>query len=383
MSMSRRNLLTGAATAAGILAARPSLAAASAKRDGVIINGLGGIEDPNIGALAKLHPDLKLAGTGDVLTDRVWTDLKKSGVTAVNVTLGYVSGPADPFESTVKDMADTDRMIRANPGKLTKILTSADILAAKKAGKVGLIYGFQNSVQIGKNAERVDLYADLGLRILQLTYNPVNDLGGGSLFGDVGLTDFGREVMKRAEAKKVLLDLSHSGERTCLDAAKAATRPIGINHTGCRALHDVARNKTDEEMRAVAETGGVIGIYFMPFLVPNGRANASDVVAHIEHALQVVGEDHVSLGTDGTISQNDDLDLYREGLRKEIEQRRAAGISAAGENENVNTFVIDLRGPDQFHHLADLLAARGHSQTRIDKILGGNLVRLYKDVWGA
>ena len=86
---------------------------------------------------------------------------------------------------------------------------------------------------------------------------------------------------------------------------------------------------------------------------------------------------------DGSVTQHDDLDAYREGLRKEIEQRRAAGISAAGENENVNTFVIDLRGPDQFHHLADLLAARGHSQTRIDKILGGNLMRLYKDVWGA
>lgn len=379
--ISRRTVLTGAAALGAV--ASTKAARAAAKPDRIIINGLGGIDDPNLATLAKLHPDLKLAGTGDLLTERVWSDLKKSGVNAVNVTLGYVSGPDDPFESTVKDIADTDRKIRANPGKLMKVLTSADILTAKKTGQVGLIYGFQNSVQIGKNAERVDLYADLGLRILQLTYNPKNDLGGGSLAGDVGLTDFGREVMARAEAKKVLLDLSHSGERTCLDAARAAKRPIGINHTGCRALQDVARNKTDEELRAVAETGGVVGIYFMPFLVANGRANAADVVAHIEHALQVCGEDHVSLGTDGTITQNDDLDAYREGLKKEIEQRRAAGISAAGENENVNTFVIDLRGPDQFHHLADLLAARGHSQARIDKILGGNLMRLYKDVWGA
>ncbi len=382
MTVSRRTLLTGMATMAGVAAAAPARAAEKA-RNALIINGLGSIDDPNLATLARLHPELKLAGTGDVLTDRVWSDLKKSGVTAVNVTLGYVAGPGDPFEQTVKDIADTDRMIRANPGKLTKVLTSADILHAKKSGQVGLIYGFQNSVQIGKKAERVDLYADLGLRILQLTYNPANDLGGGSLAGDVGLTDCGREVMKRAEAKKVLLDLSHSGERTCLDAAKAATRPIGINHTGCRALHDVARNKTDEEMRAVVATGGVVGIYFMPFLVPNGRATAADVVAHLEHALQVCGEDHVSIGTDGPVTQNDDLDAYREGLKKEIEERRAAGISAAGENENVNTFVIDLRGPDQFHDLADLLAARGHSQTRIDKILGGNLMRLYRDVWGA
>ena len=379
--ISRRTVLTGAA-ALGAAAMTGASAASSAKRDRIIINGLGSIEDPNLAAIAKLHPEQKQE-TGDPLTGRVWSDLKKSGVNAVNVTLGYVAGPADPFESTVKDMADTDRLIRANSGKLMKVLTSADIVTAKKTGRVGLIYGFQNSVQIGKKADRVDLYADLGLRILQLTYNPANDLGGGSMAGDVGLTDFGRDVMKAAEAKKVLLDLSHSGERLCLDAARAATRPIGMNHTGCRALNDVPRNKTDEEMRAVAATGGVVGIYFMPFLVPNGRATAADVVAHIEHAVQVCGEDHVSIGTDGPITQNDDLDLYRQGLRKEIEERRAAGISAAGESEDVNTFVIDLRGPDQFDHLADLLAARGHSESRIDKILSGNLMRLYKDVWGA
>jgi membrane dipeptidase len=238
-------------------------------------------------------------------------------------------------------------------------------------------------VQLGSKAERVETYADLGLKVLQLTYNPANDLGGGSLAGDRGLTDFGREVMERAEAKKLLLDLSHSGERICLDAARAAKRPIGISHTGCRALNDVPRNKTDEELRAVADTGGVIGIYFMPFLVKDGHARAADVVAHIEHAIKVCGEDHVAIGTDGPVTANDDLDLYRQGLKLEIEERRAAGISAPGESEDSYTFVVDLRGPTQFHRLADLLAARGHSEARIDKILGRNLLRQYRDVWGA
>jgi membrane dipeptidase len=373
-------VLSGAA-AAGALTAVPVRAAAAPNR--LIINGLGDIGDSNLATMQRVYPDLKLNDGGDRLTDRVWSDLRASGLNAVNVTLGYVAGPADPFESTVADIGTWDHMIRANPGKLLKVYTSADILEAKRSGRVGLIYGFQNSVQIGTKAERVDLYADLGLRVLQLTYNPANDLGGGSLAGDKGLTDFGREVIARAEQKKVLVDLSHSGERICLDAVKAAKRPIGISHTGCRALNDVARNKTDEELRGVAATGGVVGIYFMPFLVKNGRAQASDVVAHIEHALQVCGEDHVSIGTDGDVTTNDDLDLYRQGLKKEIEERRAAGISAAGESEDVYTFVIDLRGPTQFHHLADLLSARGHSQARIDKILGLNLLRLYKEVWGA
>ena len=379
--VSCRALLTGAAAAAGALAARPSWAAS---RDRLIINGLGDIDDPNLAAISKVFPDLKLNDGGDYVTDRIWADLRASGLNAVNVTLGYVAGPDDPFESTVADIGNWDRIVRANPGKLLKVYTGADILEAKRSGRVGLIYGFQNSVEIGAKADRVDLYADLGLRVLQLTYNPANDLGGGSLAGDKGLTDFGREVIERAEQKKVLVDLSHSGTCICLDAARAAKRPISISHTGCRALYDVPRNKTDEELRAVADTGGVVGIYFMPFLVKGGRATASDVVAHIEHAVQVWGEDHVAIGTDGPVSPNDDLDLFRKALAVENEQRRSAGINTPGEDgDDIYTFVIDLRGPTQFHKLADLLAARGHSEARIDKILGRNLLRQYRDVWGA
>jgi len=122
----------------------------------------------------------------------------------------------------------------------------------------------------------------------------------------------------------------------------------------------------------------------MPFLAQGGRAKASDVVAHIEHALKMCGEDHVAIGTDGPVTQNDDLELFRQALHVENEQRRAAGVNTPGEDgDDIYTFVVDLRGPTQFHHLADLLAARGHSETVIDKILGRNLLRLYKDVWGA
>ncbi len=371
--LSRRALL-------GSLAALPVAASA---RDRLIINGLGDVGDSNLATFGRVYPGLKLNDGGDFVTDRVWKDLRASGLNAVNITLGYVAGPADPFETTVADIANWDRMIRRSPDKFIHVYTSADILEAKRSGRVGLIYGCQNSVQVGSKAERVDLYADLGLRVLQLTYNPANDLGGGSLAGDKGLTDFGREVIERCEQKKVLVDLSHSGERICLDAIKAVKRPFSVSHTGCRALYDVPRNKTDEELRGVANSGGVVGIYFMPFLVKNGQAHASDVVAHIDHAVQVCGEDHVALGTDGPVTSNDDLDLYRQGLKKEIEERRAAGISAAGENEDVYTFALDLRGPTQFHHLADLLKEKSYSEDRIDKILGKNLLRLYKDVWGA
>jgi membrane dipeptidase len=180
-----------------------------------------------------------------------------------------------------------------------------------------------------------------------------------------------------------MVDLSHSGTQICLDAARASKQPISINHTGCRALTDLPRNKTDEELRLVAEKGGFVGIYFMPFLNLSGHATAADVVTHIEHAVNVCGEDHVGIGTDGGTTPIDDLDAYAEALRKEHEDRVAKGIAAAGERSDTHPFVDDLRGPDQFRKLYRLLAARGHKPARIEKILGRNFVRYARDIWGA
>src|SRR5204862_82401 len=149
--------------------------------------------------------------------------------------------------------------------------SAADIRRAKAEKKVGLLYGFQNCAMLGKDATRVDVFADLGVRVFQLTYNPANLLGDGSMAPENrGLTPFGREVIARLNDRRVMVDLSHSGERTCLDAARASRAPISINHTGCRALTDLPRNKTDAELRLVAERGGFVGIYFMPFLNQSG-----------------------------------------------------------------------------------------------------------------
>jgi membrane dipeptidase len=121
----------------------------------------------------------------------------------------------------------------------------------------------------------------------------------------------------------------------------------------------------------------------MPFLASSGHASAEDVVAHIEHAVKVCGEDHVGIGTDGDVTAIDDLAAYRADLAKEVAERAKAGIGAKGERADTYPFVVDLRGVDQFRKLARLLAARGYSPTRIDKILGLNFVRFAREVWGA
>ena len=346
-------------------------------RDAVIVNALGGLENPN-------PPGSKTADQPVSTDERIVREAHASGLTAVNVTLGYVAGDMEPFEFTVRDIAEMDALIRRNSKDFINVYTAADILRAKSEGRIGIIYGFQNAAMTGSDAKRVDVFANLGVRVIQLTYNPANRLGDGSMAPENrGLTPFGHEVIERLNANRIMVDLSHSGENTCLDAARASKQPISINHTGCRALNDLPRNKTDEELKLVASKGGFIGIYFMPFLSASGHAVAEDVVAHIDHSVGVCGEDHVGIGTDGSVTAIDDLEAYKTVLAQEVAARRKAGVSAAGERPDTLPFVVDLRGVNQFYDLAERLRARGYPAARVEKILGRNFIRYATDVWGA
>ena len=378
MTLNRRTML--ASGAAALAPAMISAKGYAATRDPIagltVINALGTLDDPN-------HPEDD-AHPQVVVTPRIIADARASGEAAVNITLGYVAGPDEPFESSIADIGQWDAAVRAHERDLLKVLTVADIRRAKAERKVGLIYGFQNAAMMGQNAARVDTFANLGVRVIQLTYNVSNALGDGSMVPQGrGLTPFGHEVVERLNANRVMVDLSHSGRKICLDAAHASLQPISINHTGCRAVTDLPRNKTDEELRLVADKGGFVGIYFMPFLNLSGHATAADVVAHIEHALNVCGEDHVGIGTDGGTTPIDDLDAYKVALAKEHADRVAKGVAAAGEGADTHPFVDDLRGPDQFRKLARLLAARGHKPARIEKILGANFLSYAQMIWGA
>jgi membrane dipeptidase len=375
--MSRRTVMT----AVGAAAAGTALAEPAPTHRRIVVNALGGLENPNVGVGQP-----QSGGPADTdapeVDARAISDAKAAGLTAVNITLGYVAGPADPYGYTLQTIREWDAILAAHPADLIKVTLAADILRARDEGKVGVFYGFQNAVQIGHDLGRIDEFGKLGVRVIQLTYNPANDLGDGSMAPlNRGLTPFGREVVARLNARRIMVDLSHSGERTCLDAIAASATPISINHTGCRALADLPRNKTDAELRGVAEKGGFVGIFFMPFLNLSGHAHAEDVVAHIDHAVNVCGEDHVGIGTDGSVTAIDDLAAYQADLAREVAERAKAGIGAKGERADTYPFVVDLRGVDQFRKLDRLLAAKGYSEARRDKILGLNLLRFAREVW--
>ncbi|MFJ4831848.1 dipeptidase [Streptomyces sp. NPDC088747] len=348
----------------------------------LIVNALGQLDNPNAPQSADAAAELNPSSEQLTIDTRTLTDAHASGLTAVNITLGYTMGDLPPYEHTLHEIDVWDGIIRDNAADLLKVLTVADVHRARRESRVGVIYGFQNAVAVGDDTGRIATFADRGVRVVQLTYNQANHIGDGSMAPENrGLTDFGRRVVEALDEQHLMVDLSHSGERTCLDAAKSARRPVSINHTGCRALADLPRNKTDEELRLVAERGGFVGIYFMPFLNMSGHATAADVVEHIVHAVNVCGEDHVGIGTDGTITSIDDLDAYRAQLAEHVALRRAAGVSAAGERDDTLPFVRDLRGVDQFRDLIRLLEQRGYASGRIEKIMGTNFLDYADRVW--
>lgn len=365
------------AAAAGFVAVASAPALARKRPRPFVINALGGLFDPN-----TEHPsEAQIAA--HYLEPRAIADAREAGLAAINLTLGHVFGEGEPFSATIDDIAWWSEAIRLRPESLMLIRSAADIRKAHEGGKAGLIFGFQNTEMFDKDATRARLFSDLGVRIVQLTYNLRTTTGDGALVEEnKGLTEFGRELVSALNAQKLLVDLSHGGAKTTMDALETSKAPIAITHTGCAALAAHPRNKTDAELKALSEKGGVAGIYFMPFLTPGRQQMAADIADHIVHAVNVMGEDHVGIGTDGSVTAIDDMPAFLEAYRKNNEERRKAGIAAPNEDDNIITTPPDLMGAGQFEKLSGILSARGWKSARIEKILSGNFLRLFGEVWG-
>lgn len=316
-------------------------------------------------------------------TPRLIEAIRQRRIDVVSATQGTVGNGPDRFRDAVEWIASWDRLIGEQPNLFTKIDSVADIRAARTNGKLGIIYNFQDTTALETDASRVDVFAALGIRVIQLTYNNRNLVGDGCLeSGNAGLSDFGREVVTRINKAKILLDLSHGGQRTVAEGIAASVSPPAITHSGCRALVDNPRNTSDAEMRALADKGGVFGVYLMPFLRDRGQPQPEDLLRHLDHAIQICGEDHVGIGTDNTLFGYTINDETRAAHRRAFEDRQRRGIAAPGESGDVLYMVEGYNGADRYDRIAVDLKRRGWNTTRIEKVLGGNFVRLFGEVWG-
>jgi membrane dipeptidase len=373
MEVDRRTMIAGAGalalTASAIGRAAPKTP--NWYRQAIVVDALGGIGDP-------YSPDEQLR-----LGDRAWAEMVATGVTMLRDTVFPVGNVADPWGDYQKDIAAKQNILNANPDRLVLVRSAADILRAKREKKFAWVWGTQDSCMVSPELDRLAQLKKDGVMTVQLTYNNRNLAGDGSLEPDnAGLSKLGKATIERIEKEKLLLDLSHGGVRTMAEATAFAKRPLVISHTGARALADHPRNTADETIKAVADKGGAVGVYFMPYLRPDMHPAASDVIAHVEHIAKIAGEDHVGIGTDnGPLPTV--LDAATKAKLDENQRMRIKlGIAAPGEAVGFYPLVEDYNSVDRYERFAGDLAKRGWSQARLEKLMGGNFLRVYKDAWG-
>ena len=376
--VTRRDALKtlGCGALALALAAGRSAAAApgwSPFRDAIAIDALTGTDlfylkegDPGIPAALQILRDCGLSGAmiAPAPQGRFWYD-------------------DAAFERTKRTMDEWKAVIERHPEVMFIVRTYADLERARRERKVGMIFTFQGTEPLGEDPDRIPMFREMGLRVLQLTHNRRNLIGDGCMEpGNAGLSNLGHEVVERLNAEKIVVDLAHASQRTMREAILASKAPVFIGHSGCRALVDVPRLSYDEELKLLADRGGVLGIIFWPYIRKQGQQMAADVIRHIEYAVNLCGEDHVGIGTDLGISPVELTPAFVKDNTEYMQSMIEDGIFEKDRDPNLLLFPPDLNTANRFEVLAGMLSARGHSDARIAKILGGNFARVMRDVWG-
>ncbi len=297
-------------------------------------------------------------------------ETRDAGVTATHFT---VFATDDNLRGALGHIAGWFEMAEQNDAIVA--LKADDIVRAKEEKRPCVIWGSQNAKPIEEDIKYIRILHALGLRIIQLAYDEPNYIGTGGSQADSGVTELGRKVIEEMNRVGILIDVSHCGDKTVMDAMKYSEDPIAITHANPRARVNHTRNKTDEQMLALAEKGGVLGLTaWSPItMVKEGvRPNVEDFLDHMEYVIKLIGVEHVGFGLDLTPHWDWDPDDYYNWIKKypglaptNIEERTVDGLDHVSKIKNV------ARG----------LVARGYSDDDILKILGGNFLDLFRRVW--
>lgn len=316
-------------------------------------------------------------GAGEPPSDLLLDHIQASGVTAFNHSVIIDSFPVS-IEQALWNLYQDSAIFETFPDRVLQVRSVADIKRAKDEGKVGIIFGTQGLACVGIHLHYIWVLYNLGVRIMQITYNERNALGSGCMEPtDHGLTRFGQQVIDEMGRLGIVLDLSHCGHRTSLDAIARSTNPMLFTHVGVKALCDHPRNVTDEQIKAVAEAGGVIGLCPHSIMVEKRRGehpSVHDFIDHIDYVVQLVGIDHVGIGTD-----NFQYDTFYSRLRRSVFER--AFPTFFGGYGMDQKHVEGFRRWSDWPNLTACLLERGYSPEDVKKILGGNFLRVFAEVW--
>jgi len=300
--------------------------------------------------------------------------MKEGGCTCVNV--GAV-GTESFFAQSMKDLCEWHKTLEKYSDHMMQATSTTDIREAKRIGKVAVVFGTQNTRCIEDNTAFLKLFHKLGFRIFQLTYQQKNLVGDGcGERRDSGLSrKFGHSVVSEMNRLGILIDLSHVGPVTSMEAIDLSKDPVAITHTGVYAIAGTVRTQKDDIIRALAEKGGVMGQGAFSLLVKKNpattRPTVEDFLDHIDYVVNLVGVDHIGLGLD--IAEDRPIELWERRMRTDPELR---------EGMTLETWVT--QGIDSVLKLTNItkgLVARGYSDQEIMKILGENFLRLFEKVW--
>lgn len=300
--------------------------------------------------------------------------LAKSGYTGFNASLDSGS-----LKRALASLSDWHMRIKDNPDRFITATSADDFIRAKKEAKVAVMMGFQNTTPLEKSIDNMDILYQAGTRWMQLTYNERNLVGDGCTERtNAGLSDYGIEVVERMNELGIIVDLSHCGQATTNDGIKFSKVGVSINHSMCEALHkNHPRAKTDQQIRAMADKGGVMGIISLGYMIgPNlgTETTLETYVNHIAHAVKVGGIDHVGVAADFAVQGLEATGATRKNWYEPRLSRFKPSYKVQWP-----PWIPELDTPNRYRHVARLLDKRGFSTGDIEKILGGNWLRFFQD----
>lgn len=293
------------------------------------------------------------------------TDLKRysdSGVNFVSLNIGM---DMNSLENIMQVLARFRSYIASHPETYILALTVNDILNAKESSRLAIAFDLEGSDPLLGNLNMISVYYDLGVRQMLLAYNKDNRASGGCMEGDIGLTDFGRDVIREMNRVGMVVDVTHMGYRATMEAFEVSTAPVIFSHSNPNGLREHARNISDEQIKACARTGGVVGINGIGDFL--GGTSSELLVQNIEYVMDLVGPEHAGLGLDYVIDKQELIE-YIEGH---------PDVFPPDKIKDYLSFVE----PEQFPEFTELLYQKGHSEQIISGILGGNFLRVAKKVW--
>lgn len=323
---------------------------------------------------SRLHNDLiVIDGLVIAKFDRaIFQAMQDGGITAANCTCSIW----DNFPKSMQNIAEFKQLLNANSDLLVQVFTTQDILRAKNEGKVGIILGWQNTSGIEDQISYLKLFKDLGVGVMQMTYNTQNLVGSGCYEkNDGGLSGFGFEVVEEMNRVGILCDLSHVGSKTSRDVIVASKKPVAYTHCLPAGLKDHPRNKSDDQIRFIAKKGGFVGVTMFPPFLPKGiKSTVDDYIDAIEYIINLVGEDQVGIGTDFT--QGHDRNFFEWITRDKGYARKLTEFGEIILPEGIRELA-------DFPNITAAMERRKWKPERISKIMGQNWLSLLKEVWGA